>query len=58
MDEIILWLTGYTREMLQRQIDSQCDFETFFDQARGSIRTHRKSRVSSAAYRVEEIEDT
>lgn len=33
VDEIICWLTGYTRKGLQRQIAQEVDFETFFGQA-------------------------
>jgi hypothetical protein len=33
VDEIIRWLTGYTRAGLQKQIKSEVDFETFFAQA-------------------------
>ncbi len=33
VDEIICWLTGYSHEALQQQIDSKTDFETFFAQA-------------------------
>lgn len=33
VDQLICWLTGYTREGLQEQIDRQVDFRTFFDQA-------------------------
>ena len=33
VDEIICWLTGYTLENLQMQIDTKVDFETFFEQA-------------------------
>jgi hypothetical protein len=33
VDQIITWLTGYTREQLQRVIDTKLDFETFFAQA-------------------------
>ena len=29
VDEIICWLTGYTLEKLQNQIDTKVDFETF-----------------------------
>ena len=31
VDEIICWLTGYTLESLQNQIDTKVDFETFFE---------------------------
>lgn len=30
VDEIITWLTGYTREQLQHTIDTKVDFEAFF----------------------------
>ena len=33
VDEIIAWLTGYSAAQLQRAIDSQVDFETFFARA-------------------------
>ena len=31
VDEIICWLTGYTLESLQNQIDTKVDFETFLN---------------------------
>lgn len=33
LDEVITWLTGYSRDELQRVIDTKVDFETFFAQA-------------------------
>lgn len=33
VDEIIRWLTGYTREQLQAVIDARVDLETFFARA-------------------------
>ncbi|MGI5900229.1 MAG: DUF2200 domain-containing protein [Christensenellales bacterium] len=33
VDEIILWLTGYDKQGLNRQIEKEADFETFFTQA-------------------------
>lgn len=33
VDDIIGWLTGYDQADLQRQIDEENDFETFFAQA-------------------------
>jgi hypothetical protein len=33
VDEIITWLTGYSREQLQRAIDAKIDFEVFFAEA-------------------------
>lgn len=33
VDQVITWLTGYSRLQLQKSIDAGVDFETFFDQA-------------------------
>lgn len=33
VDEIILWLTGYSQEELEKQISEEVDFETFYAQA-------------------------
>lgn len=33
VDEIICWLTGYTQQQLQEQIDKKTDFENFFGKA-------------------------
>jgi hypothetical protein len=33
VDEIILWLTGYSQAGLEKQIENQVDFETFFAEA-------------------------
>ncbi|MDX1417326.1 MAG: DUF2200 domain-containing protein [Candidatus Promineifilaceae bacterium] len=33
VDEIILWLTGYSQEEFEAQLDEQTDFETFFAEA-------------------------
>ncbi len=33
VDEIILWLTGYTQDELVEQLRKQTDFETFFKDA-------------------------
>jgi hypothetical protein len=33
VDQIIAWLTGYSAAELQRQIDRQADFATFFAEA-------------------------
>jgi len=44
VDEIICWLTGYSHEEVQEQLEKQTDFETFFAEApqlnpaRGSIK--------------------
>jgi len=33
VDEIIRWLTGYSQEELEAQLEKQTDFETFFAEA-------------------------
>ncbi len=33
VDEIIRWLTGYSQEALEAQLDKQTDIETFFEEA-------------------------
>ena len=33
VDEIIRWLTGYSQEELEGQLEKQTDFETFFAEA-------------------------
>jgi hypothetical protein len=57
VDTIIRWLTGYTQEGLQKQIDLQNDFETFFDQAPKLNPNVSKITGVICGYRVEEIED-
>lgn len=57
VDEIICWLTGYSQEGLQVQLEMQTDFETFFANAPGmnSSRTLIKGVVCGV--RVEDIEE-
>lgn len=57
VDTIILWLTGYDKKTLQRQIDSKTDFETFFAQAPQLNPNVSKITGVICGYRVEEIED-
>jgi hypothetical protein len=33
VDEIIMWLTGYTKDQLKKQIEKKVDFKTFFSEA-------------------------
>jgi hypothetical protein len=57
VDEIIGWLTGYSAEGLQRQLDNQTDFETFLAEApqMNPARTLIKGVVCGV--RVEDIEE-
>ena len=58
VDEIICWLTGYTLVSLQNQIDSNVDFETFFEQAPKLNKNVSKITGVICGYRIEEIQDT
>jgi hypothetical protein len=57
VDEIIFWLTGYDKQTLQKQIDNNSDFETFFAQAPQLNPNVSKIKGVICGYRVEEIED-
>jgi len=56
VDEIILWLTGFTRAEFEQLLADRTDFETMFAKARlNPARTEIKGVVCGV--RVEEIED-
>lgn len=57
LDEIIRWLTGYTQEQLQQQIDKKTNFEEFFNQAPQLNPNVTKITGVICGYRIEEIED-
>lgn len=57
VDTIIRWLTGYTPQGLQKQIEKNVDFETFFAQAPQINPNVSKITGVICGYRVEEIED-
>ena len=57
VDQIICWLTGYTREQLQQQIDQGNDFETFFALAPAMNPNCALIKGVVCGVRVEEIED-
>src|SRR6187401_729885 len=57
LDTIILWLTGYDQQALQKQIDKKVDFETFFAQAPQLNPNVTKITGVICGYRIEEIED-
>ncbi|MDR2122339.1 MAG: DUF2200 domain-containing protein, partial [Flavobacteriaceae bacterium] len=54
VDTIILWLTGYDKQSLQQQIDTNNDFETFFGQAPCINPNVSKITGVICGYRVEE----
>ncbi|MDU0153799.1 DUF2200 domain-containing protein [Bacillus cabrialesii] len=57
VDEIIRWLTGYSQEELEAQLEKQTDFETFFTEAPqlNPLRVLIKGVVCGV--RVEDIEE-
>ncbi|NOW05235.1 DUF2200 domain-containing protein [Clostridium beijerinckii] len=57
VDEIIRWLTGYSKEELEVELEKQTDFETFFAEApkMNPLRTLIKGVVCGV--RVEDIEE-
>ena len=57
VDTIICWLTGYSQQELQQQIDKNVDIETFFEQAPQLNPNASKITGAICGYRVEEIED-
>lgn len=57
VDEIIFWLTGYDEATLQKQIEDEVDFQTFFDEAPELNPNVSMIKGVICGYRVEEIED-
>ncbi|WP_134703000.1 DUF2200 domain-containing protein [Ammoniphilus sp. YIM 78166] len=57
VDEIIRWLTGYSQEEFEAQLENETDFETFFAKAPqlNPLRTLIKGVVCGV--RVEDIEE-
>jgi hypothetical protein len=57
VDEIIGWLTGYSTEGLQRQLDNQTAFETFLAEAPQMNPARTLIRGVVCGVRVEDIEE-
>lgn len=57
VDIIICWLTGYTNDELKNQIESQVDFETFFNNAPNLNPNRKLIKGVVCGVRVEEIEE-
>lgn len=57
VDELIRWLTGYSQEELEQQIEKQTTFETFF--AAAPHMNPARSLITGVicGVRIEEIED-
>lgn len=57
VDEIIYWLTGYSTDGLQEQIEVRSCFEEFFANAPGINPKAESITGTICGYRIEEIED-
>ena len=57
VDEIICWLTGYSEEELEAQLQREVDFETFFEEAPelNPLRTLIKGVICGV--RIEDIKE-
>jgi hypothetical protein len=57
VDQVICWLTGYSRAELRRQIEKESDFATFFAQAPAIHPNSSLIKGVVCGVRLEEIED-
>jgi hypothetical protein len=57
LDEVITWLTGYTRPALQKVLDQKIDLETFFAKAPAMNPNAGLIKGVVCGVRVEAIED-
>lgn len=57
VDEIFLWLTGYSQSELESQLDKQTDFKTFFADAPKLNPLRKLIKGVVCGVRVEEIEE-
>lgn len=57
VDEIIYWLTGYTKTGLDKQIKNQVDFETFFKNAPRLNSSRKLITGVICGVRVEDIKE-
>lgn len=57
VDEVIKWLTGYSQTELEKQIQQQTDFETFFNQAPKLNPDRSKITGVICGVRVEDIKE-
>ncbi|NLL00830.1 MAG: DUF2200 domain-containing protein [Clostridiales bacterium] len=57
VDEIILWLTGYSQKELEEELENQTDFETFFAKAPHMNPSRSLIKGLVCGVRVENIEE-
>lgn len=57
VDEIIRWLTGYSQEELEAQLEKETDYETFFAEAPQMNPSRALIKGVICGVRVEDIEE-
>ncbi|RIO19048.1 DUF2200 domain-containing protein [Mammaliicoccus sciuri] len=57
VDEIIIWLTGYSQESLDQLLENKTDFRTFFEEAPNMNPNRKLIKGVICGIRVEEIEE-
>lgn len=57
VDEVIMWLTGYDAVWLQRVLDTQTDFETFFREAPTLNPNRTLITGTICGYKIQDMED-
>lgn len=57
LEQVVLWLTGYTSQQLQASLQNSTDFETFFAQAPELNPRRALIKGVICGVRIEEIED-
>jgi hypothetical protein len=57
VDEIMRWLTGYSQEGLEAQLEKQTDFETFFAEAPQLNPSRTLIKGVVCGVRVEDVEE-
>lgn len=57
VDEILRWLTGYTQDALQGELDRKTDFETFFANAPRLNPSRSLIKGVICGVRIEDIEE-
>lgn len=58
VDEIVKWLTGYSQEGLEKELENQTDFETLFAKAPKMNPSRKLITGVVCAVRVEDIKDS
>ena len=58
VDEIIHWLTGYTNKKLEKVLEREIDFETFFEKAPKMNPLRKLITGVVCGVRVEEVKET